>query len=142
MGEAILKRRISELPDAIQWHVESAGTWAIYGSGPAALSKYVMELMGMDISAHRSQPIDLELLQNFNLILTMEDEHKRWLQDQFSDFANRTFLLSEMIGQYMDIHDPIGGELSDYEETARLMDQIITQGFNRICELALINERS
>ena len=118
MGEAILKKLVSERPDADQWQIESAGTWAMDGSGPAILSKFVMEQMGMDISAHRSQPINLKMLQNFDLILTMEDEHKKWLKAQYGEFADRIYMLSEMIGEYEDIPDPIGGELADYEEIA------------------------
>jgi protein-tyrosine-phosphatase len=142
MGEAILKRLISARPDADQWQVESAGTWATEGSPPAFHSKYVMELMGMDISSHRSQPISLKLLQNFDLILTMEEEHKNWLKTQYGDFADRTYLLSEMIGEYSDIPDPIGGELSDYMETALLLEHILTQGSDRIYQLALIHRES
>jgi protein-tyrosine-phosphatase len=140
MGEAILNRLFSERPDADQWHVESAGTWAMDGSSPAINSKVVMELMGMDISAHRSQPINLKMLQNFDLILTMEEEHKRWLKAQYRDFADRIYLLSEMVDQYEDIPDPIGGEMADYQEIAQLLEHVLTQGFDRICQLALLHQ--
>jgi protein-tyrosine phosphatase len=140
MGEAILKRLVLERPDADQWHVESAGTWAMDGSGPAIFSKVVMELMGMDISTHRSQPINLKILQNADLILTMEEEHKRWLKAQYRDFADRIFMLSEMVDEYEDIPDPIGGELADYQEIAQLLERLLTQGFDRICHLALIHQ--
>ncbi len=140
MGEAILKRLFSERPDADQWHVESAGTWAMDGSSPAINSKVVMELMGMDISAHRSQAINLKMLKNFDLILTMEEEHKRWLKAQYRDFADRIYLLSEMVDQYEDIPDPIGGEMADYQEIAQLLEHMLTQGFDRICQLALLHQ--
>jgi protein-tyrosine-phosphatase len=137
MGEAILKKLVTERVDDNQWHIESAGTWAIDGSAPAFLSKYVMELMGLDISTHRSQPISLTLLQNFDLILTMEKEHKKWLIAQYGEFADRIFMLSEMVGEEVDIQDPIGGELSDYAETAQLLEHILTEGLERIYQLAL-----
>jgi protein-tyrosine-phosphatase len=140
MGEAILKKLVSERQDADQWHIESAGTWAMDGSGPAFLSKYIMQLMGMDISAHRSRAVNLKILQNCDLILTMEGEHKKWLKAQYGDFANRIYLLSEMVGENSDIQDPIGGELVDYQETAQLLERILTQGLDRICTLALINQ--
>ena len=111
MAEAILKKLVSERPDADQWHVESAGTWAMDGNPPALLSQFVMEKMGMDISAHRSQPTSLKLLDNFDLILTMEDEHKEYLQDRYGEVKDRIYMLSEMVGEWVDIPDPIGGEL-------------------------------
>lgn len=140
MGEAILKKLVTTRPDADQWHVESAGTWAMEGSGPAYLSKYVMELMGMDISAHRAQAINLRMLQKFDLILTMETQHKKWLKRNYSDFSKRTYLMSEMVDENSDIPDPIGGELADYQETAQQLERIITNGLDRICQIALINQ--
>jgi protein-tyrosine-phosphatase len=141
MGEAILKKLVSERPDADQWHITSAGTWAMDGSGPAFYSKYVMELMGMDISAHRAQGINLRMLQKNDLILTMEEEHKKWLKAQYGEFSKRIYLLSEMVGEYSDIPDPIGGELVDYQEAAQRLEQILTQGLDRIYQLALIQQK-
>ncbi len=137
MGEAILKKLVSERDDADQWHIESAGTWAIEGRDPAFLSKYVMELMGMDISTHQSQPINLRMLQNFDLILTMEKEQKRFLKTQYVDFNNRIFMLSEMVDEEKDIPDPIGGELVHYQEIAKLLEHILSDGLERINRLAI-----
>jgi protein-tyrosine-phosphatase len=93
--------------------------------------------MGMDISAHQSQPISLMLLSNFDLILTMEAEHKNYLKAQYEEIADRVYLLSEMVGESMDIPDPIGGELADYEQTANMLERILTDGLARIYRLAL-----
>jgi protein-tyrosine-phosphatase len=141
MAEAILKKLLSTRPDANQWHVESAGTWAMEGSPPAILSQFVMEKMGLDISSHLSQPTSLELLQNFDLVLTMEDKHKKYLNDHFGEFEERVYMLSEMVGEWEDIPDPIGGELIDYEETAYLLERILTDGFDKIVELALMHQQ-
>lgn len=137
MGEAILKKLVSERDDADQWHIESAGTWAIDGRDPAFLSKYVMELMGIDISTHRSQPINLKMLRNFDLILTMEKDQKRWLKAQHVEFADRIYMLSEMVGGENDIPDPIGGELVYYQEIAQLLEHILSDGLERIYQLAI-----
>lgn len=141
MAEAILMKLISMRPDADQWRVESAGTWAMEGSPPALLSQFVMEKMGMDISSHQSQPTSLELLRNFDLVLTMEGRHKIYLKDQYAVFAERIYMLSEMVGDWEDIPDPIGGELIDYEETAYLLERIMTDGFDKIVQLALIHQQ-
>ena len=137
MGEAILKKLVSERDDADQWHIESAGTWAIEGRDPAFLSKYVMELMGMDISSHRSQPINLRMLQNFDLILTMEKDQKRLLKAQYVDFNDRIYMLSEMVDEEKDIPDPIGGELVYYQQIAQLLEHILSDGLERIYTLSI-----
>ena len=57
MAEAILKHLVSERPDAGDWRIASAGTWARDGAPPAVLSQVVVQDMGLDITAHRSQPV-------------------------------------------------------------------------------------
>lgn len=137
IAEAILKRLVADRLDADQWYVESAGTWANYGSPAAVLSQYVVQKMGLDISNHQSQPVTLELMQQFDLILTMEDRQKEGLVLQFKPYADRIFMISEMIGKVEDIPDPIGGELTDYQETARVLERILSDGLDRIYQLAV-----
>src|SRR4030042_3024995 len=130
MAEAILKRLVASRPDADQWHIESSGTWANFGIEPAALSQFVMHTMGMDISSHISQPVTMELLQNFDLILTMEANHKEGMIYHFSEFADRIFMLSEMVGIEEDVSDPMGGELVDFKATARELEHYLSDGFD------------
>jgi protein arginine phosphatase len=140
MAEAILKRLVSDRQDADQWHIESAGTWAMDGYPAAELSQYAMQSMGMDISSHRSQPVSLELIKRFDLILTMEKNHKDGLNSEFWEDAGRIFMLSEMVGLLMDVPDPIGGQLADYEETAHLLERMLSDGLERIYQLAAMNQ--
>jgi len=135
MGEAILKQLVSRRPDADEWRIESAGTWALQGSSPAPLSQLVMQTRGLDISHHQSQPVTDELIQHFDLVLTMESNHKEGLQFVFKDHADRIFMISELVGQREDISDPIGGELEDYDETANRLENLLSDGLDRILQL-------
>jgi protein-tyrosine-phosphatase len=135
MGEAILKQLVAARSDAGEWRIESAGTWALHGSSPAPLSQLVMQTRGLDISHHQSQPVTEELIQQFDLVLTMESNHKEGLQLVFKDHADRIFMLSEMVGQREDISDPIGGELEDYHDTADRLEKILSQGLERIIQV-------
>jgi protein-tyrosine-phosphatase len=137
MAEAILKQLIAERSDAEQWQIESAGTWAIHGSPPAVFSQFVLQSMGIDIHLHRSQPVSQELMQQSDLILTMENLHKETLAFQFPQFADRIYMISEMVGLMADIPDPMGGDLAGYEETARELKRILSDGLDRIIQLAL-----
>lgn len=141
MAEAILKRLVAERPDADQWHIESAGTWANYGSPAATLTQFVIQSMGLDISNHHSQPVTFELIHQFDLILTMENQHKEGLILQFKPYADRIFMLSEMIGMLEDVRDPIGGELVDYQDTAQMLERILSDGLDRIYQLAVLHQK-
>jgi len=136
MASAIFEAIVQEKGEEQSWKVESAGTWAAEGQPAAAGSQLAMESKGLDTSKHRSRRIKRELLESFDLILTMERSHKEALQFEFPDLADRIYLLSEMVDRISDVPDPIGGAYAEYEKTANVIDQILLDGFNRIQELA------
>jgi protein-tyrosine-phosphatase len=95
-----------------------------------------MQQKGIDIGKHLSQQVSEQLLNQFSLILTMERGQKEGLKVEFPNLANRIFLLSEMVGQVFDIRDPVGEPAIEYAATLREIEKIITNGFDRINQLA------
>ncbi len=136
MAEALLKHLVSERPDSDQWTISSAGTWARPGIPASIFSQVAMQEKGLDIRAHQSQPVTEELLSRCDLVLTMESQQKEGLSLQFPQYSNRIYMLSEMVGPLQDVPDPIGGELSDYQTTARLLERYLSGGLERIYQLA------
>lgn len=136
MAEALLKHLVAERADADQWYITSAGTWARYGAPAAVLSQVTMQEMGLDVSAHQSKPVTEELIARSDLVLTMEGQQKEGLKLQYESSAGRIFMLSEMVGRVEDVPDPIGGELADYQATARILKRYLSGGLNRIHRLA------
>ena len=76
------------------------------------------------------------MVQDFNLILTMESNHREALLYAFPQFTSKIFMLSQMVGKKSDIADPIGGRLVEFEHTAQEIEQILNKGFVRIRKLA------
>ena len=134
MAMALFRSKVEQQPG--EWRVESAGNWALEGEPAAYKSRLVLAERGLDVSEHRARSVNKELLGSFNLILTMEKGHKEAIQVEFPDVADRLYMLSEMIDQKYDIHDPIGGSIDDFRETLITLDQILTDGFDRIVHLA------
>ncbi len=139
MAEGLLKKIVSVRADVDQWHIESAGAWAYEGNPAAKLSQLVMERRGIDLSAHRSKPTSRELIHSFDLVLTMEDEHKKFLKSKYGEYTDRIYRISEMVDDMFDIPDPIGGELADYEQIAYLLEHILTDGLEKIYQLAILH---
>jgi len=138
MASALFRRILEDKHEKADWRVESAGTWAV-DDIPASLgSQQVMKERGIDISEHRSRRVDQEILTLFDLILTMESGHKEALRVEFPEFADRIFMLSEMVGQIYDVADPIGRPIDEYEKTALEIEMLLLTGFERIQEL--VNE--
>ncbi len=119
------------------WRIESGGTWAQDGSPAARYAREAMAARGLDLSRHQARTVTRELLNQFNLILVMETNHKEALCAEFPALASRIFLLSEMSGKRVSIDDPIGGEPPEYIECANGLDSWIENGWTNILRLSL-----
>lgn len=137
MASALLRIKITDRPDAANWRIDSAGVWTNGGDPASENAQMVLkDYWGLDLSAHRSQCVSSDLLGQFDLILVMEYGHKEALQVEFPELANRIFLLNEMVGSNEEVRDPYGGTMADYQDTARELDQILTNGIERIIRLS------
>ncbi len=121
---------------ANEWRIASAGIYAPAGYPAAQNTITVLMQRGIDLSQHRSTQITQEMMKSYNLILVMERGQKEALQIAFPKQARKVFLFSEMIGEYWEIVDPIGGPMDDFEETAQEIEHILTAGQKRITMLA------
>jgi protein-tyrosine phosphatase len=123
--------------DQEDWEVASAGTLAIEGLPVASKALFVLRSKGLDISDHRSQPVTQELIDRFDLILTMEKNQKEALTVEFPKKAKRIYLFSEMIGLVYDVPDPVGKSLVNFQNTYNEIEQTLTMGLRKIRRLVL-----
>jgi protein-tyrosine phosphatase len=136
MAEGLMRKKVTHEPDASQWQIASAGTWASDGLPASENSRLVMLERGIDLTRHKSQCITDQIMRSYHLILTMEQGHKEALRVEFPDQANQIYLLSEMVGGRFNVEDPFGGTLAEYEQTANELDQLLTHGYENITRLA------
>lgn len=86
----------------------------------------IMAARGIDIKDHQSKMIDLEDVKDASLVLTMTAGHKENVLKLFPDLAPYTFTLIEYAtGTQGNISDPWGLDLTDYEETAAQLEELI-----------------
>jgi protein-tyrosine-phosphatase len=135
MAAAIFKKILKEKGYVDEWIVESAGTWSLEDQPAAEKTQKVLRNRGIDISDHRSRGVNRQLLDSFDLILTMEEGQKEALRVEFPEFATKIFLLSEVADAKVNIDDPIGLSLVDFEETAKQLELYLEKGFTKIIEL-------
>lgn len=133
MAAAILKALLDKEGQA--WKISSAGVWAVEGIPAAPRAVQVMAQRGLDVSGHRAQSINRELLEQADLILTMERVQKESLTAVFPFVAGRVFLLGEMDGSMTEVADPYGGPLKGYQAAAARIEQILQGGLQRIRSL-------
>ncbi|MGQ9904457.1 MAG: arsenate reductase/protein-tyrosine-phosphatase family protein [Anaerolineae bacterium] len=135
LAKALFRRQLQAHSMNSGWVVESAGVSACDGQPSPDSVQQVAREYGLDVHAHRARRVSAALLAPFDLILTMERAHKQRIQAQFPQAAQRTFLLSEMIDQCHDVPDP-WDTIDDVRQAARLIDALLTEGYDRIVALA------
>lgn len=136
MAEVLFRDLVSKLDPDTVWNIASGGCWARPNNPATPTAVLVMQDRGIDLSEHLSQPVTEALLDSINLILCMEEEHKRHIQRNFPSAKDKTFLLYEMIGKEKEIWDPIGMSQNAYENTANEILEIMTEGFELISKKA------
>ncbi|MDO4618592.1 MAG: low molecular weight protein arginine phosphatase [Clostridia bacterium] len=108
--------------EGLDVRIESAGLFASEGEGSTAEAIIAMKKYGVDMLSHHSQPINSELLQKSDLILAMTEAHKMLLAQYASE---KTYTLSEFVGEDGDIPDPFGGDVTEYEECAEKLMKLL-----------------
>jgi protein-tyrosine phosphatase len=141
MKNKLAKLEISTGKPLDDWRVESAGTWGMDGSDMAVGVRTVLVEMGIKPGNHSARTVNAELLNAFDLILTMEKGQKEALKAEFLESAGRVYMLSEMIQERFDIRDPMGEPIEEFRQTARVIETILNQGFDRIKYLTSDRER-
>lgn len=96
--------------------IESAGIFAGEGDSASDNAIEALKQYSIDLSGHRTQPVTEDLLKQSDLILTMTEGHKKLIEPLAS---GKVFTLLEYAGSDGDISDPFGGDLEEYEETAK-----------------------
>lgn len=123
----------------LEVEVVSAGTGAWSGAPPSAAAVRVMEDdYGLDIRGHRSRPLDPELVEGADLILTMTRGQKAILLLQAPAAAGKVFTLKEFAfpgenqKEAVDIDDPIDKPLDEYRRCAAEMARAIDAALGRL----------
>jgi protein-tyrosine phosphatase len=136
MAEGILKARLS--PRAAEFAmVRSAGIAAAPDLRASAHSITVCREQGIDISGHRSQPLNRERIDDADLLLVMEEHHRDAIVRLARGAADRTFVLSEFatggrVESPRGVPDPIGLGLDDYRRVYDEINDTIERALPRI----------
>ena len=92
------------------------------GAPAAGQSIEVMRQMGVDISAHASQPMTQRLAQCSDVILTLTNGHRQAIVSQWPDLNQSVKTLRPDGG---DIADPIGAPVAVYQSCAQQIQQCV-----------------
>jgi len=136
MAEALFEEIVRNEGEADDWWIDSAGVSAFDGEPATNNTQIVAAERGLDLSAHRSKLASHQVVEPFSLILVMEERHREMMREAYPELLARVYLLNEMNGGGGDVHDPIGTDIVNYRAMADGVESILTQGLDRIRELA------
>lgn len=122
MAEAVCKRLLADRlccrPDELESRgivVRSAGVMASPGEAASEGAVIAGAELGADLVAHRSRPVNPELLAGATQVIAMTGGHLAALAARFPNVGP----LPVTLAAEADIPDPIGGELDEYRDCAR-----------------------
>jgi protein-tyrosine phosphatase len=110
--------------------IMSAGISAMMGARPSPEAVSVLAKLGLPLADHESQPLTAQLVQHADLIWTMTRSHRQAIVSQWPEASSRTSVL----GDEMDIADPIGGPIEYYEKSAEQIQAALSK---RVAKLEL-----
>ena len=119
MAEGLLKKTLKNN----EIEVSSMGVSTVDGLLASTNAIEAMKLKDIDITSHRSKALDLKILMESDLILTMGSRHKLYLESLEVKKVSTLFEYVEGINN--DIDDPYGGNLDIYIKTADMLEMLI-----------------
>jgi protein-tyrosine phosphatase len=113
LAEALLRTRLAAVGRRPQ--IASAGLIADLGQPAEELTETLARGHGIDLSAHRSRPLEPDMLRRADLVLTMEQEQRRQMLAMAPLAAGKLYLLGHWIGS--EIADPYLQDWAAHERT-------------------------
>lgn len=112
--------------------VVSAGVSAVNGDGPSYNSVKAMDEIGIDISNHKSQRLNLELMQSSIAIFVMTESHRALIHMTYENLNTPIYLMREFMSpaEGNQIPDPFGQSLHVYKLSRDSMIEAIPSIIN------------
>jgi protein-tyrosine-phosphatase len=134
MAAAILRQRIASMGLSDQVAVESAGVWAMdgYPASPDAVT--VLAGRGIPLADHRSQTLTLTMLEETDVVLVMEEAHRRSIFYLAPKHLRKVLLLTELAGNHGNVADPFGGPIEGYVNAEAQIEALIDAGLPRLLQ--------
>ena len=114
-----------------------------------------MQDYGIDLTEHRSRPLNPEIIQNADVILAMTKNHRRQILARFPEAEAKTYVLKELayanrnndkLGQEkgeveknpsidVDVNDPFGQSVEVYRKTAKEIEDALVALLDNVLEV-------
>jgi protein-tyrosine phosphatase len=114
--------------------VSSAGLQALVGHAADPIACELMAQRDISIAAHRARQLSLDLCQRADLILVMDREQRRTIEERYMFAAGKVFRLCEFSDQ--DVPDPYRAGRGAFQQSLALIEGGSQQWVQRISRVS------
>jgi len=129
MAEFLFRNLVGGLQNI---EVVSAGVSTEEGLPASEHALSVMREKGISLDNHRTRPVNRELVEKADLILTMTSRHKAILTNMYPEFRDKIYTLKEYAGEEGDVVDPFGQSEEVYRNCRDELESLIMRIKDRI----------
>ncbi len=130
MAEYLMKEMARQY--GIDIEVKSAGILAVHGEPATEETVAVLQELGINVKSHRSKPLDWDLLDWADIILTMEGWQKRQILTRVPEMDNKVFTLTEFAGEEGEVTDPYGTARQTYRQVRDQIYMLVEKALRKI----------
>jgi len=124
MAEGIFKKKAPELK-AFSAGISANPSYRIFGG----LAE-ILDENGIPYKNHVSTQVTKQILDEFSVVLCMENRHAEHIKERFPFAADKVFLLTEYAGESGEITDPIGLDKEFYQKTFDIINALVVKIIN------------
>jgi protein-tyrosine-phosphatase len=120
--------------------IKSCGTGAMPSFQVPDIVKKLMKEKNIDTTGHVATMINKLIVGVSDLILTMEEDHKKEILRRYPEVRGKLFLLKEFAGerpegQDLDVEDPMGKPESFYITCATEIEKYVKKSFDNLVSM-------
>ncbi len=132
MVHALLDHKLAAANLSESVEVRSAGVFAPPNMPASVYGVDVIAGRGLDLSRHRSTTLSVADVQGADLILVMEEAHRRHIAYRAPQHAHKVMLFRQLVGENEDLADPYGLEREAYEATLVQIEDVLRRGWDQL----------
>jgi len=132
IAEGLMKKHCQQ--QKLNWQIDSAGTIGFHaGEPPDVRSICCCKKHGVDISMQRASKIELQLLDTYDFIFTMDNQNLADIKNTTAIKLHHLFAIlpfAEMTTSH--VPDPYYGNTEDFDYVFQLLDEACIRVINKI----------
>ena len=122
MAEHYMQEKVNKMNKQNDYLIDSCGIYGEVGQKATNNAIIAIKDYGVNMESHRAKSIYDVKLEDYDLIITITEAHKKNLVALFQNIEDKVYTLKEYVSpniEYKDIDDPWGYSLEVYKSCAK-----------------------